>query len=63
MPGLVLIPLAVSEELKETDRHTDRITFYILDNFELTGEMMNANKLLIVFATKLLNNLHQFSSL
>ena len=33
MPSLMLVPLAVSEELKQThrDRQTDRITLYILD--------------------------------
>ena len=31
MPGLMFAHLAVSEELKETDRHTDGIALCILD--------------------------------
>ena len=31
MPSLMLVFAAVSEELKQTDRKTDRITLYIID--------------------------------
>ena len=35
MPSLMLVPLAVLEELKQTHRQTDRIALYILDAHEL----------------------------
>ena len=31
MPSLMLVPLAVLEKLKQTERHTQRIALYILD--------------------------------
>ena len=31
MPSLMLVPIAVSEELKQTHRQRDKIALYILD--------------------------------
>ena len=43
MQSLMLVLVAVSEELKQTDKHTDRIALYLLNTF--SAEILRTDKI------------------